>query len=50
MEVGLFVDVKDDALVEFYQHRGFIFLHKEEYTSKLWIQIDSIVTFFKDRE
>jgi ribosomal protein S18 acetylase RimI-like enzyme len=48
--VGLFVDAKDDELVEFYQHRGFIFLQKEEHTSKLWMPIDSIVTFFKDRK
>lgn len=47
--VGLFVDAKDDDLVEFYQHRGFIFLQKEEHTSKLWMPIDSIVAFFKDR-
>jgi hypothetical protein len=48
--VGLFVDAKDDDLVTFYQNRGFIFLQKEEHTSKLWMPIDSIVTFFKDRE
>ena len=47
--VGLFVDAKDDDLVKFYQHRGFIFLQKEEHTSKHWMPIDSIVTFFKDR-
>ncbi len=48
--VGLFVDAKDDDLVKFYQNRGFIFLQREEHTSKLWMPIDSIVKFFKDRK
>ena len=48
--VGLFVDAKDDDLVNFYQNRGFIFLQKKEHTSKLWMPIDSIVAFFKGRE
>ena len=48
--VGLFVDAKDDDLVKFYQNRGFIFLQREEPTSKLWMPIDSIVKFFKDRK
>ncbi|WP_417552755.1 GNAT family N-acetyltransferase [Marinomonas fungiae] len=48
--VGLFVDAKDDALVEFYKKCGFIFLLKEEHTSKLWMPISSIEKFFKDRE
>ncbi|RBP79108.1 hypothetical protein [Marinomonas rhizomae] len=48
--VGLFVDAKDDDLVTFYQHCGFIFLQKEELTAKFWMPIDSIVAFFKDRK
>ena len=48
--VGLFVDAKDDDLVKFYQNRGFIFLQREEHTSKLWMPIGSIVQFFKDRK
>ncbi len=48
--VGLFVDAKDDELVKFYENCGFIFLQEEENIFKLWMPIDSIMAFFKDRE
>ncbi len=48
--VGLFVDAKDDTLIEFYKKCGFTFLQKEEHTSRLWMPISSIEKFFKDRE
>ena len=48
--VGLFADGKDDELVKFYENCGFIFLQEEENIFKLWIPIDSIMAFFKDRE